>query len=255
LNGRVDLKSAAEELGVHYQTAYRWVREGALPAVKVGVSYEVDPGEVDRFREQRSAPMPPPSRTRVRSWAPHVDRLYDALVLGDELSGRQVVDRLHEGRSDAAELCEQLFTPALRRLGDSWAKGRVTLADEHRASAISTRLLARISTHPRGRPRGVAVVTTAPGESHELPGVMASMALRADRWRVHHLGTQVPCDQLAALAKREGADLVVVSVTDAAVQRDSRRYGERAREELSARVVVGRPGASLGELLELARLG
>ena len=37
----VSLRDAALELGVHYQTAYRWVRQGLLPAVKVAGSYEV----------------------------------------------------------------------------------------------------------------------------------------------------------------------------------------------------------------------
>jgi excisionase family DNA binding protein len=32
----MDLESAAAVLGVHYQTAYRWVRTGVLPVAKVG---------------------------------------------------------------------------------------------------------------------------------------------------------------------------------------------------------------------------
>lgn len=253
LNGCVDLKTAAEELGVHYQTAYRWVREGSLSAVKVGASYEVDSTEISRFRAVRTAPAPPPVRTQVRNWAPHVDRLYDSLVLGDELTARNTVDRLHEHGTDVVDLCARLFTPALKRIGDSWAKGRVSLADEHRASAMCTRLLARTSVHPRGRPRGVAVVTTVPGEAHELPGMMASMALRSDRWRVHHLGTQMPYDQLAGLATREGADLVVLSVTDPGALRGSRRFAERVEGELHVRALVGSPGAALTELLDRAR--
>jgi excisionase family DNA binding protein len=257
LNGTVDLRTAAEQLGVHYQTAYRWVREGSLSAVKVGIAYEVEPEAVDECLARRAEPVPPPPRSRVRSWGLHVDRLYDALVLGDELTGKQLVDRLHDSGTETVEMCDRLFAPALRRIGDGWAKGRLSLADEHRASAICARLLARVSVHPRGRPRGVAVVTTAPGEGHDLPGMMASMALRADRWQVHHLGTQVPYDQLAALAKREGARLVVLSVTDsaAAVAREAARYAERVEGELHVRALVGRPGATLDELLQQAKTG
>lgn len=250
----MDLKSAADELGVHYQTAYRWVREGALPAVKRGVAYDVAPEAVDRFRARRNSPTPPPGRARVRSWVPQVDRLFDALVLGDELTARQVVDRLAHSGYDAVELCSCLFAPALARVGDQWARGRLSVADEHRASAICTRLLARVAPHPRGRPRGTAVVTTAPGEAHELPGLMAAMALRANHWRVHHLGAQVPAEQVAALVRREGAGLVVVSVTDPAVADVSARYGEKVAASVrrGTRVLVGRPGAPLAELLDAA---
>jgi excisionase family DNA binding protein len=253
LNGHVDLQTAAEDLGVHYQTAYRWVREGTLRAVKQGVMYVVEPDEVERFRQRRERPTPPPARRAVRDWAPHVDRLYEALVVGDEPAARQLIDRLRDSGINVVDLCQRLFTPSLQRIGDSWARGRVTLADEHRASGICGRLLARVATHPRGRPRGTAVIATVPGEAHELPGTMAAMALRADRWRVHHLGTQVPYDQLAALAKRDGADTVVLSVTDTHVEREARRYGERVESELHLRVLVGRPGAELTELLEQAR--
>jgi MerR family transcriptional regulator, light-induced transcriptional regulator len=35
----IELAEAADRLGVHYQTAYRWVREGRLPAVRVRGRY------------------------------------------------------------------------------------------------------------------------------------------------------------------------------------------------------------------------
>ncbi|MDQ1443663.1 MAG: MerR family transcriptional regulator, light-induced transcriptional regulator, partial [Acidimicrobiaceae bacterium] len=176
-----------------------------------------------------------------------------ALISGDERMARQVIERLRDGGQETVEICERLVTPALRRIGDAWAEGHVSLVEEHRASAMCTRLLAGISVHPRGRPRGVAVVTTVPGEAHELPGMMASMALRADRWQVHHLGTQVPYDQLAALVRRERATLVVLSVTHTRVQRDALHCAERVRRELGVRALTGRPGATLTDLIHGAK--
>jgi excisionase family DNA binding protein len=49
------LKTAARRLGVHYQTAYRWVRSGQLVAVKVGAGYEISDAAVERFLAQRAA--------------------------------------------------------------------------------------------------------------------------------------------------------------------------------------------------------
>lgn len=245
----MDLKTAAEQLGVHYQTAYRWVRDGSLSAVKVGTSYQVEPDEIERLERQREAPVPPPQVSRVRSWSLQVGRLYDALLDGDERAARQIVDRLHDGGIPTIELCEQLITPALRKIGEAWDRGRATLAEEHRASTICTGLLARVSVYPRGRPRGTAVITTVPGEAHELPGMMAAMALRASRWQVHHLGTQVPYDQLVSLVRRERATLVVLSVTLARVLPESRRYGMQIEDDLGVPALVGRPGAALTELV------
>jgi excisionase family DNA binding protein len=38
----MQLREAADMLGVHYQTACQWARQGALPARKLGRGYEVD---------------------------------------------------------------------------------------------------------------------------------------------------------------------------------------------------------------------
>jgi PAS domain S-box-containing protein/excisionase family DNA binding protein len=45
----VNLKEAAARLGVHYQTAYRWVRSGELAAVRVGARYEVSDAAIHQF--------------------------------------------------------------------------------------------------------------------------------------------------------------------------------------------------------------
>jgi excisionase family DNA binding protein len=51
----VNLKTAARRLGVHYQTAYRWVRSGQLVAIKVGSGYEISEAALTRFQVQRAA--------------------------------------------------------------------------------------------------------------------------------------------------------------------------------------------------------
>ena len=149
-------------------------------------------------------------------------------------------------------LCENLFVPALRRIGEQWADNVVSVAQEHRASAITERILARIAVHPRGRPRGVAMVTTPPGEEHSLPAAMAALALRADRWQVHHLGTQAPQDDLAQLALEEQTDLVVLSVANPAAASAAEREADALRA-LGHRVLVGHPGTALRRVLADAR--
>lgn len=249
---RVELKEAAERLGVHYQTAYRWVRDGSLAAVKIGSSYEVAPAEIERFLALRATPAPPPRTTQVRSWALQVERLHRLLRDGDELGCRTLVDRLRDGGVEPLVLCEELLTPTLVRIGEEWACGDVSVAHEHRASAICERILARIALHPRGRPRGIAVVCTPPGEQHGLPAVMATVALRGDRWQVHHLGTEVPTRDLVELVQLLPADIVVLSLTNLSATVGAADTA-RAVAEAGARPLIGGPGKSLRLLLAEAR--
>ena len=51
----MNLKEAAHHLGVHYQTAYKWVRAGELVAIRVGGRYEVSPAAIHRFEASRNA--------------------------------------------------------------------------------------------------------------------------------------------------------------------------------------------------------
>ena len=51
----MNLKEAARRLGVHYQTAYRWVRSGELVAVRIGSRYEISDAAIGRFRARRTA--------------------------------------------------------------------------------------------------------------------------------------------------------------------------------------------------------
>jgi excisionase family DNA binding protein len=56
----MNLKEAAAELGVHYQTAYKWVRSGVLPAVRIGARYEISQQGLEVFtvRRRRLAATP-----------------------------------------------------------------------------------------------------------------------------------------------------------------------------------------------------
>jgi excisionase family DNA binding protein len=249
----MQLREAAEALGVHYQTAYAWVRQGTLPARKTGRGYEVSDDDVSALAERRASGTPPRPEVRVRDWSAQADRLYDAIVSGDETLARHDFDRLALG-VPLIGLCERVITPALRRVGDQWAAGELTIAAEHRASAICERLIAPRLHQPPGRPRGIAVTATPPGERHGLPALMAAACLREDRWLVHHLAADLPVGEVIGLALDTGADLVVLSSATAQTARGARRAArEIGFSAPGLRVLAGRPGDSLSQLRELAR--
>jgi len=66
----MQLRDAAATLGVHYQTAYGWVRQGTLPARKTARGYEVSEGDVRDLLAKRAAGAEPPrdrKSTRLNS--------------------------------------------------------------------------------------------------------------------------------------------------------------------------------------------
>jgi excisionase family DNA binding protein len=251
----MELREAAGALGVHYQTAYQWVRQGTLPARKLGRGYEVDEADVQALAARRLAGQRPSRMIGVRDWQAQASQLYQAIASGDEAHARRWLARLAAGVA-LIDLCEHVIAPALRRIGDDWAAGRVSIAQEHRASAICERLLALHTAQPRGRPRGCAVVTTPPGERHGLPALMAAACLREDRWLVHHLAADLPVAEVTRFAQDARAALVVLSAATGSGAADAAAAAaEVAAADPAPLVLAGHAGSSLQDLIRLSRAG
>lgn len=251
LEHELDLQTAADRLGVHYQTAYRWVRSGALKANLVGASYVIAAADVDALALTRNAPRKPPTPTGAR--LDHAaERLYEALVEGDEpAAGRHVRKLIAEGAS-ITDVIQRGLVPPLQRIGQEWHDGTIAVWTEHRAAAIVERLLGEFAPNPRGRRRGVAMVVAVSGERHSLPTTMAAVALRDDNWHVQHLGVDTPPDQVLEFCAVHDVDLAVISITN--VHDDGR--AESTAEALRASgvpTIVGGPGRTVLELVEEAR--
>ena len=246
------LQEVADELGVHYQTAYRWVRSGRLPAALVDGRYEVTPTAVARFAARRAEPRRPAARSPRGGFTPLSDRVFLHLLLGDERDARRLVERLVEDGVSVTTVAQEVLTPALRRIGDEWSAGRLTVSEEHRASAIVERILGEHHPTPRGRRRGTVVVAALAEERHSLPTAMAAAALRDDNWHVHHLGADVPAADLMRFVDDHPVDLVVLSVTI----REMCPTVDQVVAQLEAagqRVLVGTAGARLDDLQRSAR--
>lgn len=209
------LHQAAERLGVHYMTVYRWVRQGDLPAFRLGNRLRVRPADLDAFVEQRQVlggeETATPSR---RDWRKHQETLFERLRHGDEWAADEHVRTLIGSGASESRIYVDLLAPVMERFGAAWRSGDLTVAHEHRATAIVRGIIARLS--PRFRSRdggGVAVVLAPPGEHHALGAAMATDFVRAAGWEAHNLGADVPLDALRVIVREVDADLVVVSAT------------------------------------------
>ena len=245
---QLDLHEAADALGVHYQTAYRWVRSGRLPAQVVGGRYRVarrDLIQIDADRRTPSSPRPP-SDKRLHH---QVERMYDALVIGDEARAKLIADRIVGEGTNVVAFIQRVLVPALREIGNAWQHGELPIWSEHRASAIAEHVLAGLAPNPRGRRRGVAAVAAVSGDHHSLPTLMATVALRDANWKVHHIGADTPTAELVRFCTKEPVDLAVITVTNP----DSIEVAEHAAADLRSagvRAIVGRPGRTLDDLLD-----
>lgn len=244
----LDLDEVAAEVGVHYQTVYRWVRSGKLTAEMVDGRYRVRRNELNRLLEARATPTPhrAPSAPRLARAA---DKMHEALVNGDEIAARDLARAIVTEHTSIADLIQEVLVPPLRRIGQDWHDGKLSIWVEHRASALTERILGEVAPRPRGRKRGTVMVAAVAGDRHTLPTTMAAVTLRDNNWNVHHLGADMPADELIGFCDAHDVDVAVLTLANP----DCRELAERTGVDLAKAgtpSIVGGPGRTLEELLE-----
>ena len=185
----VGLREAAEHLGVHYMTVYRYARTGRLPAERVGSTWRIAIADIERFR------VPEVNGPSARkSQPPRPMRLMDRMTAGDEPGSWSIVEEALTSGATAKEVHLDLLVPALRAIGEEWEHGRLSVAAEHRASAVATRIVGRMGPlfARRGLSRGTVVLGAPEGDLHALPSAIIADLLRGQGFEVLDLGANTP---------------------------------------------------------------
>ena len=103
-------EQVAELLGLHVRTVRRYVRDGRLPATRIGKQYRIARADVDALTD-RPAPRPGPPRVEASSVV-HVDGVHPRLAHRLRTTGRGGESRCG-GRRPPVEV---LHEPARDRL-------------------------------------------------------------------------------------------------------------------------------------------
>jgi methanogenic corrinoid protein MtbC1 len=105
-----------------------------------------------------------------------------------------------------------VLLPYLRRLGERWASGEISVAQEHFASNL---VRGRLLGLARGWDIGLGptvVLACPPGEAHDLGLIMFGIAIAQRGWRVIFLGGDTPFETLEDVVRSVEPALVVLSV-------------------------------------------
>ena len=143
-------------------------------------------------------------------------QLREALDRFDSAAAHTALDRLFSAFSIEFVVTEVLL-PYLRELGERWATGRVTVAQEHfAANLIRGRLLGIAGDWGAGG-SSTAVLACMPGEAHDLGLLLLGLLLVRSGWQVTFLGADTPLDTVQTTVQALRPTLVVVATVDEAV--------------------------------------
>jgi MerR family transcriptional regulator, light-induced transcriptional regulator len=234
----ISLQEAALQLGLHYMTVYRYVRTGKLPATQDGIVWRVRTRDVHALDERRKVAGRPRSRREASTDTRQA--LEARLLAGDSAGAWWLVEGRLGGGLDPSGVLTTLVSPALRSIGDRWAEGELSVADEHRATAMAQRIIGRLGLQfgRPGRSRGTVILAAPEGDLHTLPVAIVADLLRWRGFDVSELGANTPSDALAE-AVDQADRLVAVGIA-------STTTGQDAEVTLSVEAVrVTVPGAAI----------
>jgi methanogenic corrinoid protein MtbC1 len=162
-------------------------------------------------------PVDPASADRVPGDSLSPELLASLLADGDdELAAWTLRHALTE--ASRAAVYDGLLADAMRLVGERWATGQWSVAEEHLASQTLLRALDRIRPDlgPEGRVGPLAVLAGVAGEHHMIGLVCLDHVLREQGWTVADLGADVPTEDLASFVERNEARLVALTASDPA---------------------------------------
>jgi methanogenic corrinoid protein MtbC1 len=153
-----------------------------------------------------------PSGTTLKLTA---DVYLQAILAGQRHAAVQIAkEALREGLT-LEDLYIDVFQPALYEVGARWEANRISVAQEHIATAITQFVMAQVYEPPRDLPagRGPIVLTGVEGELHNVGAVMVGDLLESSGWQVHFLGTNLPPASILGVVRDKAPSHVGISAT------------------------------------------
>lgn len=259
--GRYRINVVAELTGVPATTLRAWERRYGIPSpARTAAAYRLysddDVAELKRLRDlcasglaiaeaarivhgdRATAPasLPPTAGDLPPAASLALDAIIAAVRAFDTDRLQQELARaLYIG--NAQEVFDQVFGPALRRIGDLWHDGSISIAHEHVASGLiqgAAGTLARLAQP--GDARWRVLLACVEDEDHVIG--LHGVAIQMAAWgiRTVNLGARTPSGAVADAIQQLDPDAVGLSVT---LVRDAAR--DAARLDAYAAACAGRP--------------
>lgn len=234
------IKHAAQQVGITAATLRAWERrygiisphrtEGGYRlygehdvAVLRSMKHLVDQGwsaavaAAEAIRLDQEGPAPSPTGADAAGGSPGssadlADRMTSAAATLDAADLSAALDQVFALGGFEAAMTDNIF-PALEKLGDAWADGRVTVAGEHLASNAVMRRLAVAYEAAAAYGHGPRIALgTAPGTRHEIGLLAFAVAARRHGLHTDYLGTDLPIDDWLAVVDEPTLAAVVLAV-------------------------------------------
>jgi methanogenic corrinoid protein MtbC1 len=160
-----------------------------------------------------------PEQTEHRSTCMTTQQVFDsylaAVTAGERRNAFDVIREARGAGHELRALYLEVFQPTLRRVGELWQENRLTVAEEHFATAITQtamlHLYGEVQIPDSSGP--LLIAACAATERHEVGLRMLCDFLDLEGWQTIFLGASVPTESLIEMIARKRPDAVALSAT------------------------------------------
>lgn len=213
-------------------TVKRWEEAGLLKSERTsGGHRRFRAEEVARFQREQELGLKQSHgdesvakrTTRARDKRKHSDSaFFQTLVDGGEEAVANAFIVAHLEGKPLTEIIDRLVCPAMQAIGELWHRGKISITQEHLATrtVISAIYKLRNALPVPKMKNGLAVCCAMEGDLHELPTLLAQIAIENEGLEVINFGASTPFYSLADEVMRHSPNFICVS---AAVVNDLER--------------------------------
>lgn len=136
-----------------------------------------------------------------------------SLLDGGEEAAANVFITAHLEGTPLTEMIDRLVCPAMREIGELWHRNKISVAQEHLATRTAISALYKLRNAlpvPEMQNRS-AICCAMEGDLHELPTLLAQLAIENEGVEVINFGAATPLYSLAEEVARHAPNLVCIS--------------------------------------------
>ena len=111
-------------------------------------------------------------------------------------------------------LFDKIVIPVLKRIGDEWSAGKLSITEEHLASEIIRKYLANLNFNKMSaKTKYNAFCFTLINDKHDIPVYMAESVLNSyDQIKTFNLGSNLPVNDFIKLSEKISPDIIFISM-------------------------------------------
>mgnify|MGYP002622303044 CR=1 FL=1 len=144
-------------------------------------------------------------------WEPHIEGIISAITQFDENGVERIYNEVLS-LYPVDVVTRKLILPLLQKLGNRWASGEGSVAEEHFFGVYLRNKLGARFHHRQKFNNGPKIVAAClPGELHEVGLLLFALAAHERGFQIVLLGANMPIEEIPHVVHKTGADAVALS--------------------------------------------